>query len=143
MPLRRGKEERSGKAGVDGLAQAERSNKGGPHPHRVRGMDGFEHGHGDMSKPAATHEPRLPSAGMGVTAHFFAFDPRVYTTPPTMDRWLEWDELDGDPPKAERLHRPWIYDFDCFRELALEHQRVLARAMKAGRGWSLLRWVWY
>lgn len=190
---------------------------------------------------------------MGVTAHFFAFDPRVYTTPPTMERWLEWGELDremqvlgkatawlreiptplgdnkrwydnlagdfawtcarkhvapeirvdldawlshlfwdadvegcpcgrhpteaaehevvfdhalvqhilslerpldpvepalalefdGDPPKTERLHRPWIYDYDGFRELALEHQRIFRRATKAGPGWSLLCWVWY
>jgi hypothetical protein len=33
---------------------------------------------------------------MGVTAHFFAFDPCVYTVPPTMDRWLEWGELDRE-----------------------------------------------
>jgi hypothetical protein len=201
---------------------------------------------------------------MGVTAHFFAFDPRVYTTPPTIDRWLQWEELDrelqvlgkanawlkplpsplgdnkrwydnlagdfawtcarkhvppepraeidrwlshlfwqtdddadiaadtantagcpckrhptpvadqevvydhallehisslecsllavepalaiefdGDPPKTERLHRPWIYDFDCFCELAFEWQSLFERARKAGPGWSLFRWIWY
>lgn len=190
---------------------------------------------------------------MGVTAYFFAFDPRAYTTAPTIDRWVEWGELDrelevaseasarlkaiptvlgdnqrwydnlagdfawtcarkhvapevraeldvwlshlfwdagdegcgcgreptavaehevvydhallehilslersllpveaalslefdGDPPKTERLHRPWIYDYDGFCELALEWQRSFERASKAGPGWSLLRWVWY
>lgn len=194
----------------------------------------------------------LPSPRMGVTAHFFAFDPRVQATPPTIDRWVSegaldselevtpptpwlrailtplgdnkrwydnlagdfawlcvrkhvapelrveldawlshlfWDadgegcpcgraptavaehevvydhallehilslerpldlvepalalEFDGDPPKTERLHRPWIYDFGCFRDLVLAHQRIFKRATKAGRGWSLLRWVWH
>ncbi len=33
---------------------------------------------------------------MGVTAHFFAFDPHVYTTPPTVDRLIEWGELDDE-----------------------------------------------
>ena len=33
---------------------------------------------------------------MGVTAHFFAFDPRRYTTPPSIDRWVEWGELDRE-----------------------------------------------
>jgi hypothetical protein len=33
--------------------------------------------------------------GVGVTAHFFAFDPRVYTTP-TMDRWLAEGALDPE-----------------------------------------------
>jgi len=190
---------------------------------------------------------------MGVTAHFFAFDPRAYTTPPTIERWVEWGDLDrelevmdeanarlvaipsllgdnkrwydnlagdfawtcarkhvapkaraeldtwlshlfwdagdegcscghgptavaehevvydhallehilslersllpveaalplefdGDPPKTERLHRPWIYDYECFCELVFEWQRGFERAMKAGPGWSLLRWVWY
>jgi hypothetical protein len=189
---------------------------------------------------------------MGVTAHFFAFDPRVQTTPPTIDRWVEsgaidrelevtaearawlrsidtplgdnkrwydnlagdfawtrarehvepalradldawlshlfWEapeghacpcgheptvvadyevvfdaallehllslarpldpvyeglslEFDGDPPKSPRFERPWIYDFDGFCELVLEHQRVFTRARRAGPGWSLLRWV--
>ena len=191
---------------------------------------------------------------MGVTAHFFAFDPRVQITPPTIDRWVEqgaldrelevaaearawlkpistplgdnkrwydnlagdfawtrarehvapelradldawlshlfWDapeghacpcgreptmtadhelvfdapllehllalerplepvrlplslEFDGDPPKSPRLDRPWIYDFDGFSELVLEHQRIFTRALAAGPGWSLFRWVWY
>lgn len=191
---------------------------------------------------------------MGVTAHFFAFDPRVYATPPTIDRWVErgeldqelevvdeakawlkeihsplgdnkrwydnlagdfawtcarkhvapegraeldawlshlfWEagdddgcpcgrgpivvaeheeiydhallehvlslersllpveaalavEFDGAPPKTERLHRPWIYDYDGFCELVFEWQRVFERASKAGPGWSLLRWVWF
>lgn len=74
---------------------------------------------------------------MGITAYFFAFDPRVYATPPTIDRWVERGELDRelevvDEAKAwlkeihlplgdnkrwydtERLHRPWIYDYDGF-----------------------------
>jgi hypothetical protein len=190
---------------------------------------------------------------MGVTAHFFAYDPRVYTTPPTIARWIagqeldrelqvlgeanawlkalpsplgankRWDdnlagdfawtcarkhvppepraeidrwlshlfwdagsegcscarfptevaeqelvyehallehifslecsllpvepalsiEFDGDPPKTERLHQPWIYDFDGLCWLAFEWQSLFERARKAGPGWSLLRWVWY
>jgi hypothetical protein len=34
--------------------------------------------------------------GVGVTAHFFAFDPRVYATPPTTDRWLAEGALDPE-----------------------------------------------
>lgn len=33
---------------------------------------------------------------MGVTTHFFAFDPRVYTTAPTIDRWVAQGELGDD-----------------------------------------------
>lgn len=52
-------------------------------------------------------------------------------------------EFDGDPPKTERLVRPWIYDLDEFEVLALEWHRVFKRALAAGPGWGLLRWVWY
>ena len=33
---------------------------------------------------------------MGVTAHFFAFDPRVYTTPPTVARLVESGHVDPE-----------------------------------------------
>lgn len=189
---------------------------------------------------------------MGVTAHFFAFDPRRYSAPPTIDRWVEAGELDrelqvvgearawleeietplgnnkrwsdnlagdfawtrarehvapderagldvwlshlfwdggdagcpcrraptvvaddeviydhallehivslarpllpveaglalefaGDPPKSPRWDRPWIYEFDGFCELVGTWQQLLQQALRAGPGWSLLRWVW-
>ena len=41
--------------------------------------------------PAPGYHP-----GMGVTAHFFAFDPRVYTTPPTVARLLESGHVDPE-----------------------------------------------
>ncbi len=46
---------------------------------------------------------------MGVTAHFFAYDPAVYTQQPTMERWLEWGELDREmnvQPRARGWLRP-------------------------------------
>ncbi|MEZ4453194.1 MAG: hypothetical protein R3B09_27275 [Nannocystaceae bacterium] len=52
-------------------------------------------------------------------------------------------EFGGDPPRTERLHRPWIYDPDGFVGLVDEHQRIITQARRAGPGWSLLRWVWY
>ncbi|HTE54829.1 MAG TPA: hypothetical protein VK698_28440 [Kofleriaceae bacterium] len=51
-------------------------------------------------------------------------------------------EFEGDPPRTERLDRPWIYDFDLFSNLVAEHQQVFTDARKAGPGWHLLRWVW-
>ncbi|HEY0138611.1 MAG TPA: hypothetical protein VGB85_31220 [Nannocystis sp.] len=50
-------------------------------------------------------------------------------------------EFNGDPPKTERLDRPWIYDFDNFCDLALMWQHLIRRATKAGPGWSLLQWL--
>jgi len=52
-------------------------------------------------------------------------------------------EFDGDPPKTERFDRPWIYDADEFEGLVLEWHRIFERALEAGPGWGLLRWVWY
>lgn len=52
-------------------------------------------------------------------------------------------EFDGIPPKTERIHQPWIYDYEGFCELAFEWHRSFERARKAGPGWSLLRWVWF
>jgi hypothetical protein len=52
-------------------------------------------------------------------------------------------EFDGDPPKTERLHNAWIYDFDGFEGLVSEWQRIFRCALEAGPGWSLLRWVWF
>lgn len=51
-------------------------------------------------------------------------------------------EFAGDPPRSERLDRPWIYDFDGFCELVHERQRVLQQAARRP-GWSLLQWIWY
>jgi hypothetical protein len=44
---------------------------------------------------------------MGVTAHFFAFDPKRYTVVPTMDRWLASGELDRELQIADNA-RAWI-----------------------------------
>ena len=52
-------------------------------------------------------------------------------------------EFDGDPPKTERFHNAWIYEFDGFEALISEWQRIFKHAIKAGPEWSLLRWVWY
>lgn len=52
-------------------------------------------------------------------------------------------EFDGEPPKTERLPQTWIYDFDGFTWLVSEWQRLFERALAAGPGWSLLRWVWH
>ncbi len=52
-------------------------------------------------------------------------------------------EFDGEPPKTERLHQHWIYDLDGFEWLAGEWHAAFERALGAGPGWGLLRWVWY
>lgn len=52
-------------------------------------------------------------------------------------------EFDGEPPRTERLPQTWIYDFDGFTWLVREWQRPFERALAAGPGWSLLRWVWH
>lgn len=52
-------------------------------------------------------------------------------------------EFDGNPPRTERLDRPWIYDFDGFCDLVGEWQRLLAAPLAMGDGWSLFGWIWY
>ena len=44
---------------------------------------------------------------MGVTAYFFAFDPRAYTTPPTIERWVEEGELDRELEVVGKAHA-WL-----------------------------------
>lgn len=89
------------------------------------------------------HEPTLAAD------HQVVFDAALLEHLRALERPLEAMreglsiEFDGDPPKSPRVDRPWIYDFDGFRELVHEHQRVVTRALEAGRGWSLLRWVWF
>lgn len=45
--------------------------------------------------------------GMGVTAHFFAFDPARTPGVPTMERLLEWGALDQEMVVQEAA-RPWL-----------------------------------
>lgn len=44
---------------------------------------------------------------MGVTVHFFAYDPNVYTLQPTMNRWLDWGELD-EGMEIQGKARAWL-----------------------------------
>lgn len=84
----------------------------------------------------------------GVADHEVVFDAALLEHLVSLERPLEpvrdglSIEFDGDPPKSPRLEQPWIYDFDGFEWLVGEHQRVFTRALEAGPGWSLLRWVW-
>lgn len=51
-------------------------------------------------------------------------------------------EFAGDPPRSQRFDRPWIYEYDGFSDLALTWHQLMQRALRAGPGWSLLRWIW-
>lgn len=71
---------------------------------------------------------------MGVTAYFFAFDPRVYATPPTIDRWVERGELDRelevvDEAKAwlKEIHSPLGDNKRWYDNLAAGAASVLIR----------------
>jgi len=44
---------------------------------------------------------------MGVTTHFFAFDPSVCTTAPTIERWVEQGALDAELEVADQA-RSWL-----------------------------------
>lgn len=52
-------------------------------------------------------------------------------------------EFGGDPPRSERFDAPWLYDLDGFEWLTSCWHDLFVRALAAGPGWSLLRWVWY
>lgn len=47
---------------------------------------------------------------MGVTVHFFAFDPKVLPEPPTMDRLLAWEALDREMVVADGA-RGWLREY--------------------------------